>query len=89
MNAIVVMPAYRLGPLGFLYSSELEKDAASVGETFGNHGFWDQRMALEWTRDNIGVFGGNGSEITLTGYSAGISPTSPLIHYITSNLTIY
>ncbi|KAL2835716.1 Alpha/Beta hydrolase protein [Aspergillus pseudoustus] len=71
MNAIVVTPAYRLGPLGFLYSSELENDAASVGETVGNHGFWDQRMALEWTRDNISVFGGNGSEITLTGYSAG------------------
>lgn len=70
-NAIVVMPAYRLNVLGFLYSSELEQDAASVGETVGNHGFWDQRMALEWTNENIGFFGGNGSQITLAGYSAG------------------
>lgn len=72
-NAIIVMPAYRLNVFGFLYSSELESDAASVGETVGNHGFWDQRLALEWTRDNIGVFNGNGSEITIGGYSAGTS----------------
>ncbi|BCS27319.1 uncharacterized protein APUU_60367A [Aspergillus puulaauensis] len=70
-NAIIVMPAYRLNVFGFLYSSELESDAASVGETVGNHGFWDQRLALEWTRDNIGLFSGNGSEITIGGYSAG------------------
>ncbi|KKK26045.1 hypothetical protein ARAM_007004 [Aspergillus rambellii] len=70
-NAIVVMPAYRVGVFGFLYSSEIETDAALVGETVGNHGFWDQRMALEWTKENIGLFGGNGSQITLSGYSAG------------------
>ncbi|KAL2833457.1 Alpha/Beta hydrolase protein [Aspergillus cavernicola] len=70
-HAIVVMPAYRVGVFGFLYSSELEKDAASVNEAVGNHGFWDQRMALEWTKENIGLFGGNGSGITLSGYSAG------------------
>ncbi|KAL4775555.1 Alpha/Beta hydrolase protein [Aspergillus nidulans var. acristatus] len=70
-SAIIVMPAYRLNALGFLYSSELEQDAASVGETAGNHGFWDQRMALEWTKENIGLFGGNGSQLTLAGYSAG------------------
>ncbi|RDW57930.1 putative carboxylesterase [Aspergillus mulundensis] len=70
-NAIIVMPAYRLNVIGFLYSSELEQDAASVGETVGNHGFWDQRMALEWIKENIGLFGGNGSQITLAGYSAG------------------
>ncbi|KAL4778287.1 Alpha/Beta hydrolase protein [Aspergillus varians] len=70
-SAIIVMPAYRLNVIGFLYSSELEQDAASVGEPVGNHGFWDQRMALEWTNENIGLFGGNGSRITLAGYSAG------------------
>ncbi|KAL4944889.1 hypothetical protein BDV06DRAFT_232302 [Aspergillus oleicola] len=70
-SAIIVMPAYRLNVLGFLYSSELEAEAASNGETVGNHGFWDQRMALEWTKENIGLFGGNGDCITLAGYSAG------------------
>jgi carboxylesterase type B len=34
---------YRLGPLGFLTSSELAK----VGIT-GNYGIKDQRVALEW-----------------------------------------
>ncbi|KAE8344285.1 hypothetical protein BDV24DRAFT_172154 [Aspergillus arachidicola] len=70
-NAIVVMPAYRLGVFGFLYSSELEYDAATVSEPVGNQGFWDQRLALEWTRDNIALFGGNPSQITISGYSAG------------------
>ncbi|GKZ31954.1 hypothetical protein AbraIFM66950_000934, partial [Aspergillus brasiliensis] len=70
LNAIVVVPAYRLNVFGFLYSSEIVKDASSVGETAGNHGFWDQRQALEWTRDNISLFGGNPSQITVSGYSA-------------------
>ncbi|KAL4941183.1 hypothetical protein BDV06DRAFT_229848 [Aspergillus oleicola] len=71
-NAIVVMPAYRLGVFGFLHSSELEQDAASNGETsVGNQGFWDQRMALEWVGENISLFGGNKSQITIAGYSAG------------------
>ncbi|KAE8383038.1 Alpha/Beta hydrolase protein [Aspergillus bertholletiae] len=70
-NAIIVMPAYRLGVFGFLYSSELEHDAATVSEPVGNQGFWDQRLALEWTRDNITLFGGNPSQITISGYSAG------------------
>lgn len=78
-NAIVVMPAYRLNVFGFLYSSELESDAASVGEAVGNHGFWDQRLALEWTRDNIGLFNGNPSEVTIGGYSAGTLPISIFI----------
>lgn len=78
-NAIVVMPAYRLNVFGFLYSSELESDAASVGETVGNHGFWDQRLALEWTRDNIDLFNGNASEVTIGGYSAGTLPISSFI----------
>lgn len=34
---------YRLGPLGFLTSTELSK----VGVT-GNYGIKDQRVALEW-----------------------------------------
>lgn len=74
-KAVVVMPAYRLNVFGFLYSTELEQDAASVGESVGNHGFWDQRLALEWTRDNVHLFGGNPANITLAGYSAGSYPT--------------
>ncbi|CAG8090844.1 unnamed protein product [Penicillium salamii] len=70
-KAVVVMPAYRVNLFGFLYSAELEQDAASVGETVGNHGFWDQRLALEWIKENINLFGGNPNNITISGYSAG------------------
>lgn len=65
------MPAYRVNLFGFLYSAELEQDAASAGETIGNHGFWDQRLALEWIKENISLFGGNPDNVTISGYSAG------------------
>lgn len=68
-NFIIVMPAYRLNLFGFLASRELK--AASAGEPVGNLGFWDQRLALEWTHKNISYFGGNAGNITVAGYSAG------------------
>lgn len=70
-KAVIIMPAYRLNLFGFLYSSELEQDAASAGQTPGNHGFWDQRLALEWAKDTAPLFGGNSDNITISGYSAG------------------
>jgi carboxylesterase type B len=84
-NAVVVMPAYRVNLFGFLYSAELADDAASVGETVGNHGFWDQRLALEWTKENIQLFGGNPDNITISGYSAGMIKL--ICYYLRSELT--
>lgn len=74
-KAIIVMPAYRLNALGFLSSEELRAEAESNGESYGNMGFWDQRLALEWTARNIGHFGGDPSSITVGGYSAGAHST--------------
>lgn len=74
MQAIVVLPAYRLNVFGFLYARELELDAAAAGETPGNHGFWDQRLALEWTSEYGALFGGDVRRITVAGYSAGMYP---------------
>lgn len=67
-RCIVVVPAYRLNLFGFLSSSELLQACPDFGV---NLGFWDQRLALQWTWENISYFGGNPSNITVAGYSAG------------------
>jgi len=52
---------YRLGVMGFLASPSQK----------GNYGLLDQRLALQWTRDNIRAFGGNPDRISIAGQSAG------------------
>lgn len=71
-SVIVVTVNYRLGAMGFLVYGEGE------GAPTGNYGLRDQRMALEWVRDNIKGFGGNPRQVTLWGQSAGAA--SVLIH---------
>ncbi len=60
-NAIVVTLSYRLGILGFLINANSN----------GNYGILDQRFALQWVQRNIANFGGDGSQVTLFGQSAG------------------
>lgn len=74
-HAIIVQPGYRLNAFGFLSSHSLASEAESRNEPLGNYGFWDQRLALEWTRKNIPLFAGNPSNITVAGYSAGSHST--------------
>ena len=75
-RCIVVMPAYRLNIFGFLCSEDLVEESSKGSDPYGaNFGFWDQRLALEWTYNNIKCFGGNHNNITLAGYSAGTYPT--------------
>ncbi|KAK3761506.1 hypothetical protein RRG08_016650 [Elysia crispata] len=62
-NMVVVTVNYRLGALGFL-------SVPQVG-IHGNMGLWDQVMALTWLRDNIENFGGDHTNVTLQGHSAG------------------
>ena len=45
----------------------------------------DQRLALEWVRDNIHGFGGNPSDVTLGGQSAGAISAS--IHMLSTKST--
>ena len=62
-DVVLVSLNYRLGPLGFLTT---EDEAAP-----GNIGLLDQRMALEWVRDNIAAFSGDPDMVTLVGESSG------------------
>jgi para-nitrobenzyl esterase len=66
-GVIVVMPQYRLGPFGFLAHAAL----AAEGPGSGNFGLLDQQAALRWVRDNIAAFGGDPSNVTIAGTSAG------------------
>lgn len=64
---IVVSAGYRLNLFGFLSGQELlDEDPGST-----NFGFWDQRIALEWTYKYIKYFGGNPNNIAIGGLSAG------------------
>jgi len=67
-DAVVVTVNYRLGSLGWLGHPGL---AAEPGAPAANWGLLDQIAALRWVRDNIVAFGGDPSQVTLAGQSAG------------------
>ncbi|KAH8648285.1 putative lipase [Tricladium varicosporioides] len=56
---------YRLNIFGFATAESLR------GEKSLNVGLKDQRLALEWVRDNIESFGGDPTRITIYGQSSG------------------
>lgn len=68
-GAVFVNFNYRLGILGFMAHPELT--AESPHRASGNYGFLDQVQALRWIRKNIGRFGGDPANVTISGQSAG------------------
>ncbi|CAG2109778.1 unnamed protein product [Medioppia subpectinata] len=70
-DVIVVSINYRLASLGMLYSG--------TDDAPGNTLFWDQTLALQWVKKNIGQFGGDANRVTIFGVSAGSISVSGLI----------
>lgn len=64
-NFISVIINYRLGAFGFLASDEIHR--------FGtvNAGLYDQTLTFEWVQQYIEDFGGDKSQVTIAGLSAG------------------
>lgn len=66
-NSVVVTLNYRLGMFGFLSTPGLD----SEGHEAGNYGLMDQQAALRWVQKNISAFGGDPSNVTISGESSG------------------
>jgi para-nitrobenzyl esterase len=65
-GVVVVSMNYRLGVFGFFEHPDLVAEGSS-----GNQGLLDQQMAMQWVHDNIARFGGDPTNVTIFGESAG------------------
>lgn len=69
-QVVVVTINYRLGPLGWFTHPALKESAEGL-DASGNFGTLDIIAALEWTQRNIATFGGDPTNVTIFGESAG------------------
>jgi para-nitrobenzyl esterase len=76
-NVVIVSMNYRLGIFGFFVHPELT--AESAHHASGNYGLLDQAAALAWVNANIAAFGGDPSNVTIFGESAGSTSVSALM----------
>jgi para-nitrobenzyl esterase len=76
-GVIVVTLNYRLGVMGFFAHPELT--AESPHHRSGNYGLLDQIAALHWVQQNIAQFGGDPTNVTVFGESAGSIDATTLI----------
>jgi para-nitrobenzyl esterase len=75
-QVVIVGVRYRLGIFGFLSHRGL---AAEQGGASGNYGLMDQVAALRWVQRNIAKFGGDPSNVTIAGESAGSQDVSLML----------
>ncbi len=68
-GVVVVSFNYRLGRFGFFAHPALSRETGDGVQ--GNDGFMDQLAALQWVRRNVAAFGGDPSQVTIYGESAG------------------
>jgi para-nitrobenzyl esterase len=76
-GVVVVTINYRLDIFGFLGHPELTKESGT--NSSGNYGLLDQIAALKWVHNNIRVFGGDPTRVTIFGESAGAFDVSMLM----------
>jgi len=69
-GVVVVSFNYRIGRFGFFAHPQLTQEAGQDA-ALGNYGFMDQIAALQWVKRNAAAFGGDPSNVTITGESAG------------------
>ena len=72
-SMIFVAGNYRLGAFGWLAGPTMETKATA------NAGFYDQQLLLQWVQDNIAQFGGDKTQVSAWGESAG---AGSILHHI-------
>ena len=70
-QVIFVSINYRLGLFGWLSNSALRNSAVNLEDASGNYGLLDIIASLQWIQTNIHAFGGDPSNVTVFGESAG------------------
>ena len=80
-NCIVVTMNYRIGALGWFTHPALRTgDPGDELNDSGNFGLLDIVHALRWVQNNIESFGGDRTNVTLSGESSGASNVAFLLH---------
>jgi len=74
---VVVTLNYRLGQFGFFSHPDLAKESGRNAS--GNYGMMDAIAALQWVKRNIAAFGGDPTNVTVFGESAGAIMASALV----------
>ena len=74
-DVVVVSMNHRLNTFGYTYLGDFDARFADSG----NAGMLDLVAALQWVRDNIGVFGGDAGNVTIFGQSGGASKVAVLM----------
>ena len=78
-NVVLVSINYRLGPLGWFRHPALRTNDTTPADNSGNYGTLDIILALQWVQENIQQFGGDATNVTVFGESAGAFDTLSLM----------